>query len=132
MGKYGYGDVSISKYSGGTITGYNIWSVLIHHLSFHFLIVIGGYEIRMAKSYVNEHITSSSLFPDRKEFIVQVRKDVNDLVRIRFQSSHSNSAFYYTYTEYKEQDEQPIQWWYCNCPIGERVIGCCSHVAAAL
>ena len=63
---------------------------------------------------------------------VQIQKDVNGLVRIRFQSRHSNSAFYYTYIEYKEQGKQPIQCWYCNCPIGERVIGCCSHVAAAL
>ena len=109
-----------------------IWSILISNLSFHLLIVIGGYQIRMAKSYVNEYLTSSSLFPDRKEFIVQVRKDVNDLVCIRFESCHSNSAFYYTYIEYKEQSEQPIQCWYCNCPIGERVIGCCSHVATVL
>ena len=36
------------------------------------------------------------------------------------------------YIEYKEQVQQPIQCWYCNCPISEHIVGCCSHIAAAL
>ena len=28
--------------------------------------------------------------------------------------------------------EEPIQGWYCTCPIGARVLDCCSHTAALL
>ena len=54
---------------------------------------------------------------------------VDDVIRLRFRSAHRSSCTYQTYVQY---DTTCIVGWYCTCPGGSRVVGCCSHVAASI
>ncbi|CAF4503740.1 unnamed protein product [Rotaria socialis] len=51
----------------------------------------GSYQIRMAKSYIIEHIRQSQTNEEEMEFLVELCNDHDDLVRARFQSRHSNN-----------------------------------------
>lgn len=55
-----------------------------------------------------------------------------DLLRVRFQSRHSNSKCYTATVQYDDTQEQPIQGWFCTCASGSRTVGCCAHVTAVL
>ena len=55
--------------------------------------------------------------------------NVSGLIRVRFQSRHSNSKSYYTYIHYSSTT---INNSCCDCPIGDRQVGICSHRAAAI
>jgi hypothetical protein len=94
--------------------------------------LIGSYQIHQAKSYITEHLTPSLIYPDDFEFIVELCRQHNDLIRVRFSSRHSSYKNRIATVQYDNDEEEPIQGWYCTCPNGSRVIGCCSHVAAVL
>ncbi|CAM4906565.1 unnamed protein product [Rotaria socialis] len=92
----------------------------------------GTYQIRMAKSYILEHITTSILNDDDLEFIVELCPKQSDLVRVRFQSGHSNNKCHTATVQFDETVINPIVGYYCTCISGSREVGCCSHVAAVL
>jgi hypothetical protein len=45
------------------------------------------------------------------------------------QSGHSRRKSYES-TIYHNKDE--IKGWYCTCPDGAKVVGCCSHIASVI
>lgn len=95
----------------------------------HFL---GSYQIRMAKSYIREHLSSSENTEEKMQFIVELCKEHEDLIRARFQSRHSNRKRHVATVQFNGEEEQPIQGWYCTCSSGAREVGMCSHVTALL
>ena len=87
--------------------------------------------MKRARSYVEEHSKTTDLTNANVDFPLQIctEEDAEDIVRIRFKSAHKNSCIYQTYIQF---DSTQIIAWYCTCPAGARIVGCCSHVAAAI
>ncbi|CAF0892611.1 unnamed protein product [Didymodactylos carnosus] len=96
------------------------------------LYLYGVFQLKQALSYVKEHLKPSPVFPDDYEFTIQTTENVDDLVKVRYQSRHIDSEIYHTYVEYSSSTLPPITGWYCSCIVGERTIGRCRHVAATL
>ena len=72
------------------------------------------------------------IFPGQQEFEIQKNADNPDLVRVTYQSRHSNTKHYNSFIEFESTHQNVITGYYCTCPCGERTVGCCSHVAASL
>ena len=100
------------------------------HLRFYFS-SLGVYQLKRARSYAEEHADTINLTSPNIEFPIQysTHENARDILRIRFQSAHKNSSQYYTYIRFNSSQ---VLAWYCTCPSGLRVVGCCSHVATAL
>ena len=86
----------------------------------------------MAKSYIQDHLTPSVLNDDEMEFFVELCSVRDDLVRVRFQSRHSNQKYHIATVQFDVMKENPICDYYCTCTSGAREVGCCVHVAAIL
>ncbi|CAF1500825.1 unnamed protein product, partial [Didymodactylos carnosus] len=95
-------------------------------------ITFGIFQVKQASSYVQEHLKPSAAFPQDSEFTIQTADNVDDLVKVRYQSRHSNSEIYNTYIEYNNGILNPVSGWFCACTAGERTVGCCSYIAATL
>ena len=79
--------------------------------------------LKQAKKYATEHLS------DDGSFDIKVAKQRDDLVRAQIQSQHKNSILYDVWIQY---DQKEILGWYCLCPNGCRLVGCCSHVASVI
>ena len=86
----------------------------------------------MAKSYIQDHLTPSVFNDDEIEFFVELCSVRDDLVRVRFQSRHSNEKYHIAAVQFDVMKENPICDYYCTCTSGAREVGCCVHVAAIL
>ena len=65
-----------------------------------FSIFSGNFQIYQAKSYVQEHLEPSILFPGQYELTVQTNDDNPDVVRVIYQSRHSKAKYYETYIQF--------------------------------
>ncbi|CAF1543483.1 unnamed protein product [Adineta ricciae] len=97
-----------------------------------WVIESGAYQVRMARSYVQDHLTPSVFNDEELEFVVEMCSTIDDLVRVRFRSRHSNNKNYIATIQFDSMNEEPITGYYCTCISGAREIGCCAHVCAVL
>lgn len=95
------------------------------HLTFNELndLTLGTFQLKQAKKYAIEHLSNDGSFD------IKVAKQRNDLIRAQIQSRHKNSILYDVWVQY---DQKEILGWYCRCPNGCRVVGCCSHIASVI
>jgi hypothetical protein len=84
--------------------------------------------LKQARSYCEEHCSTTDL-NQHTDFPLQVCTNDPQLIRIHFQSRHSSSKAYYTYIEFSSTN---IRNSCCDCPIGDRQVGVCSHRAAGI
>ena len=96
-----------------------------------YFLFLGVYQLKRARSYAEEHSDTTDLTNPNVDFPVEecTQEGVEDIVRIRFKSAHKTSCSYHTYIQF---DSTRVIAWYCICPAGARIVGCCSHVAAAI
>ena len=71
-------------------------------------VVLGSYPIRMAKSYIADHLQQSDINEEQLEFIVELCDKHDDLVRARFQSRQLNLKKYIATVQFNEQNEKLI------------------------
>jgi hypothetical protein len=98
-------------------------------------ITMGSYQLRQAKSYINDNFNDTGrynieLFNDKTNLL-----DVNTyLLRTRIQSRHVNSTKYNSYIAYSTTNNNytDIKSWYCTCKSGKRTVGCCSHISSVI
>lgn len=85
-------------------------------------LTFGIYQVRQAASYIDEymHGTTSQIY---------FRKSMSDLIHARIQSRHTSAKQYDIWVEH---DRKTVTGWYCQCPIGSRTVGTCSHVASVI
>ena len=83
--------------------------------------------MKQARTYSEEHYSITDL-NNRANFPVQTCNIDHQLIRIRFQSRHSNTRSYYTYIQFPTEE---ILNSCCDCPVGDRQVGVCSHRSAA-
>ncbi len=86
-------------------------------------ITFGPYQIRMAQHYAAEHINQNG------DFVFEVSKLNNDIVRCQIQSRHQNSVKYKLAVQFTES---AITGYCCSCTPGKRTVGCCSHIATVI
>lgn len=86
-------------------------------------ITLGTYQVKMAKSYTNEHINEDG------NYEIHVNEDVENVVSARIQSRHVSAKKYYCWIQY---GEGVVQAWYCKCKAGSRVVGCCAHITSVV
>ena len=84
--------------------------------------------MKQARAYSEEHCSTTDL-NNPANFPVKTCNTDHQLIRIRFQSRHSNTRSYYTYIQFSTEE---ILNSCCDCPIGDRQVGVCSHRSAAI
>ena len=84
--------------------------------------------MKQARAYSEEHCSTTDL-NNRANFPIQTCNTDHQLIRIRFQSRHSNTRSCYTYIQFSTEE---ILNSCCDCPIGDRQVGVCSHRSAAI
>jgi len=89
---------------------------------------LGVFQLKQARAYSEEHCSTTDL-NNHTNFPLQICNTDPQLIRIRFQSRHSNSKSYYAYVQFSTEE---IKNSCCDCPIGDRQVGVCSHRAAAI
>ena len=87
-----------------------------------------SFKLKQARAYCEEHCSTTDL-NNHTYFPLQISNTDRQLIRIRFQSRHSKSKTYYTYVQFSEEE---IRNSCCDCQIGDRQVGVCSHRAAAI
>ena len=86
-------------------------------------LTLGIYQLKQARSYSIEHLS------DDGTFLVKVTNQRQDLLRVWIQSRHRNAVKYDLYIQY---NTKTVTGWYCKCPNGARVVGCCAHIASVM
>ncbi|CAC5393858.1 unnamed protein product [Mytilus coruscus] len=89
----------------------------------HRNLTLGVYQIKLAKSYVAEHVTENN------NFEVLVHKQENNLICAKMQSRHVSARAYLLWIQY---DEVTVLGWLCKCRAGARIVGMCAHVSAVI
>ena len=84
--------------------------------------------MKQARAYSEEHCLTTDL-NNQANFPIQTCNTDHQLIRIRFQSRDSNTRSYYTYIQFSTEE---ILNSCCDCPIGDRQVGVCSHRSAAI
>ena len=82
----------------------------------------GSYQIKLCASYAEEHMNEDG------DFLIQVSKETDKVIRQQIQSRHSNSVRYTVWIQFSLTGD-PITSWYCTSKAGARTVGACAHVA---
>jgi hypothetical protein len=86
-------------------------------------ITMGIFQIKQARSYVNEHINENG------QYEVLVYSEEDGLLLASIQSKHSTRKQYYAIIKY---NPTTVLEWCCQCPNGNNIIGCCSHICSII
>lgn len=92
------------------------------------LITLGSYQLKMAEKYISQHMRNES------EFVIYVHRENEEIIRSQIQSRFSNSKIHNAWIKYDKNHNgrESIKGLYCTCKVGERTLGCCSHLATVL
>ena len=88
----------------------------------------GVFQLKRAASYAAERAGTTDLTAAATYSIQRCRSFPN-IIRAPTQSAHSQRRSYYPTIQFSA--DEIIGWW-CDCPIGTRIIGCCSHVSSVI
>ncbi|CAG5096625.1 Protein of unknown function [Cotesia congregata] len=88
----------------------------------------GSYQFSQALSYLAE------LLDEQNNLSIQYVKSAPNIIKAKVKSKHKNSKVYRIYIDYISNgtDYNSIQRYCCDCPNGNRKVGCCSYVAAII
>lgn len=91
-------------------------------------ITLGSYQITIAEKYVEQHIKEHS------QFGIFIHRENEEIIRAKIQSRFSNSKIHNTWVKFDKESDgyDAIKGLYCTCKVGERTLGCCSHLAAVI
>lgn len=104
----------------------------------------GTYQLRMAKSYYAEHVQSSGDFEfqitrestniDYFRYEICLPNNDSLLIRTKIRSRHVNSVKYFAYilVDTRQEGINAIIGHTCQCKVGLRMVGCCSHIATLI
>ena len=60
-----------------------------------------------------------------------MNKEQDGVLKAQIRSSHTSSRTYKLWIEHSTS-LNPITGWFCTCKSGDRVVGCCAHIASVL
>ena len=96
---------------------------LLKHIS-----VPGVFQLKRARPYAEEKAGTSELTA-AVTYTIQRRRLFPNIIRVPTQSAHQNRTIYHPTIHFSE--EEILEWW-CDCWIGNRFLGCCSHISSAI
>ena len=89
-------------------------------------LAFGSYQLKQSISYTTDHLSEGGTYE------IEIFKEMENLIRIKISSRHSNKTCYNTFIQYSFDEVNLIKNWYCSCKAGARTIECCSHVFSVL
>lgn len=89
-------------------------------------ITLGSYQIKIAERYIENHKKENS------EFGLFIHRDTEGIIRARIQSRFSRSKTHDAWVKFDKTENgyEAIKGLYCTCKVGERTLGCCSHLTS--
>ena len=92
-------------------------------------ITLGSYQLKQAKSYLAEHLNNGKIMIRMCKQCLEFEN--SKILFSIIQCRHSKATKYRVYCKYNPSiaSADSIEWWYCTCKSGERLVGCCTHVA---
>ena len=96
-------------------------------------ITLGEYQVDQCHGYLREHLKKNGdirLFVCEKE----IESESSRIVCCKFYSRHKSQTIYFAFVQYNKNE---LSWksvigWFCNCKVGSRTVGCCSHITAII
>lgn len=91
-------------------------------------ITLGSYQIKMAEKYIQQHMK------DNSDFTIYVHRHNQQIIRTQIQSRFSNAKLHSAWVKFDANQSgcDSIKGLYCTCKVGERTLGCCSHLTAVV
>lgn len=91
-------------------------------------LTLGTYQVKIAEKYVEQHLREDS------DFGIFVHRENDTIIRARIQSRFSKSKKHNTFVKFDVENTglEAIKGYYCSCKVGERTLGCCSHVTTVI
>lgn len=91
-------------------------------------ITLGSYQIKIAERYIVNHLK------DNSDFGIFIHREKEDIIRARIQSRFSRSKTHDAWVKFEENGSgwEAVKGLYCTCKVGERTLGCCSHLTSVL
>ena len=86
-------------------------------------ITCGVYQLKLSSCYTQEHLGGDYSYE------IDVSQCETNIIKCKIQSRHTSSKRYMLWIKYEEGS---IVGWYCQCKIGTRVVGVCSHICSVL
>lgn len=90
--------------------------------------ISGVFQLKRARAYVEEN-TDRTESTGAIGYTIQRCRLFPNIIRAPTQSAHKNRKTYHPTVQFSEDE---ILGWWCDCPIGNRIIGCCSHVSSVI
>lgn len=90
--------------------------------------LVGVFQLKRAPSYAAEKVGTTDLTA-AVTYSIQRCRPFPDVIRVATRSAHSNCKTYHPTIQFSADE---ILGWWCDCPIGSRIIGCCSHVSSVI
>ena len=64
----------------------------------------------------------------------EIESESSRIVCCKFYSRHKSQTIYFAFVQYNKNE---LSWksvigWFCNCKVGSRTVGCCSHITAII
>lgn len=99
---------------------------------------------KMAHSYYVDHLNSNGDFEfemakptrpiDFRKYGIALDWSASIFLKVRIRSRHSMSVKYFVYVlvDKNKQGIEALSAHFCSCKVGQRVVGCCSHVATIM
>ena len=88
----------------------------------------GVFQLKRARSYAEEK-TSTTNLTGSVDYKMYRCKDFPNLLRVPTRSAHVNRTTYNPIIKFAY--DEILEWW-CDCPTGNVLTGCCSHVASTI
>ena len=92
------------------------------------LLFSGTYQMKQSMSYLAEMIDANN------QLKILYCKASDNVIRLSVPSRHKNRQSYKCFINYAKDSagHEAIKKYCCDCPNGNRTVGCCSHVAAII
>ena len=94
----------------------------------NFSVFIGVYQLKRARSYAEEKCATTDL-TGKVQYNIEQCSIIPNLIRVPMKSAHSDRTTYHPTIHFT--DDHILGWW-CDCYIGSRFLGCCSHISSAI
>jgi hypothetical protein len=86
------------------------------------------FQLKRARSYAEEK-TSTTDLTGTVDYTIYRSKEFPNIIRIPTRSAHVNRLTHNPIIQFTSNDI--LEWW-CDCPTGNGMLGCCSHIASAI
>ena len=92
------------------------------------ILITGPYQFELAVSYLAETMDADN------NISMTFVKETPTIIGLQIRSRHVNRKTYRIYVDYVAESDgiEGIRRYWCECPNGNRTVGCCSHIASAI